>query len=160
MTTRIFVLCIALTALISCHSVDHKNTGNEGQLGVIVEVMPEGDSSYSINWKDTVGQSEGYNLTNRPSEVWCFIMDQDDTVGYYKGLSAPADYTYFSTTDTTVKVTFMIGPNIFSEQRNKGVPREAVIEFNPVDLNLKSGLRRPIGFVLTERQKLPLTSAL
>jgi hypothetical protein len=158
--TQTFILFIVLTALVSCHSVDKKKTGNKKQLQIVVEVVPESDSSYSISWRDTVGKSAGYGLTNRPTEVWCFVMDNSDTVGHYRGLSTPADYTYFSTTDTTVKVTFMIGPNIFSEQIGKGVAPEGVIEFNPVDLNLKSRLRQPVEFVLTERRKLPLTSAL
>lgn len=151
MTTRTFILCIVLTVFVSCQSVDEKNPVKKGKFGIVVEVIPEGENSYSISWKDTIGQNAGYHLINRPYEVWCFIMDLSDTVGYYRGLSTPADYTYFSTTDSTVKVTFMIGPNIFSEKRNKGVSTDAVIEYNPVDMDLKSGLRQPVEFVLTER---------
>jgi hypothetical protein len=149
-----------LTALISCQQVDKKNVGNKQQLRIVAEVVPEGDNSYSISWKDTVGKSAGYRPGDRPFEVWCFVMDNSDTVGYYRGLSTPADYTYFSTTDTIVKVTFMIGPNIFSKWGSNDRVPEAVIEFNPVTLNLKNTLRQPIELVLNESRKLPLTSAL
>lgn len=162
MITQSFILFIVLTAFISCHSVDKKDSGNKEKLSIVVEVVPEGDSSYSISWKDTLGQSAGYRFINRPYEVWCYVMDKSDTVGYYRGRSNPSDYTYFSTTDTTVNVTFMIGPNFFSEQRYKSITRdsETVIEFNPVILNLKSGVRKPIEFVLTAGRKLPLIAAL
>ncbi|MGZ8549438.1 MAG: hypothetical protein ACXWV2_02205 [Chitinophagaceae bacterium] len=151
-----------MAALISCGSVEQKNSGNKKNLKIIVEVVPEGDNSYSISWKDTVGQSAGYRLINRPSEVWCFVMDISDTVGYYRGLSTPADYTYFSTNDTAVNVVFLIGPAILSKQKDKSIQRESetVVEFNPITLDLKSKLRQPIEFVLKERRKLPLTSAL
>ena len=149
-----------MTAFISCQSIDKTNTGNKEKLGITVEVVPEGDSSYSISWKDTLGKSKGYGLDERPSEVWCFIVDNIDTVGHYRGLSTPTNYTYFLTKDTTVKVTFMIGPNVFSKHGHKGARAEEVIEFNPIDLNLKSRVRKPVEFVLTETRKLPLTSAL
>lgn len=158
--TQTFILFIVLSTLISYHRVDKKTSGNKENLGIVVEVVPEGDGSYSISWKDTVGQSAGYGLRDRPSEVWCFITDNNDTVGHYRGLSTPANYTYFSTTDTAVNVTFMIGPNIFSEQMNQSTNRavNTLVEFNPVTLSLKSRLRQPIEFVLTERRKLSLTS--
>jgi len=148
MTTQRFILFIVLTTLLGCHSVDRNSSRNKENLRIVVEVVPEGGSSYSISWKDTVGQSAGYALKDRPFEVWCFIKDNSDTVGHYRGLSTPTDYTYFSTTETAVKVTFMIGPNIFSEQINESTNRaaEKLVEFNPVTLSLKRRLRNQLNW--------------
>jgi hypothetical protein len=157
MKTQTAILFIFLTSLTSCQTQDKENHGNKKKLAILVEVTPEGDNSYTLTWKDTVGKNAGYGLINRTSEVWCFVVDKKDTVGYYKGLSTPADYTSFSTADTIVSVTFMIGPNIFStKNKNRNlIANERVIEFYPVPLNLKSKLSQPIEIILTEKLKHP-----
>lgn len=153
MTKQTIIIYIALAALASCKNTSENKLANKESLKIVIEVVPEGDSSFSISWKDTVGQSKGYKLRNRPSEIWCFVQAKDDTVGYYRGLSTPADFTYFTTRDTIVTVTFMIGPNIFSEQRNnsENTLQRTAIEFNPIHLNLKNAVRKPIELVLTKR---------
>lgn len=149
MTIQNFILFISLTAFTSCQSVEKRNIGYKKQFSIIVEVVPEGNHAYSISWKDTLGKGEGYGLNNRPYEVWCFIKNNSgDTLGHYRGLSTPTNYTYFSTSDTTVKVAFMIGPNIFSDQREKKISPESIIKFDPVVLNLRSNLRNPFEIVL------------
>jgi hypothetical protein len=156
------ILLLVLIALVSCNDTSDNKPADKESLKIVVEVVPEDDSSYSISWKDTIGQSRGYKLNDRPSEIWCFVQDKNDTVGYYRGLSTPADFTYFTTRDTLVTATFLIGPNIFSEQRssNENIVQETAIEFNPVSINLKNEVRKSIELVLTERRKLLLTEAL
>jgi hypothetical protein len=160
--TQAVILFFALIALVSCNDTSDNKPADKEILKIVVEVVPEDDSSYCIRWKDTIGQSRGYKLSNRPSEIWCFVQDKNDTVGYYRGLSTPTDFTCFTTRDTIVTATFMIGPNIFSEQGNRSekTVQETAIEFNPVSINLKNGVRKPIELVLTERRKLLLTERL
>lgn len=161
MTTQTIILSFVLAAL-SCQNSNRSKNAKYESFKIEVKVVPEGNNSYSITWNDTLGQSDGYKIDERPFEVWCFITDKTDTVGYYKGRSTPSDYTYFSTTDTNVTATFLIGPNVFSEQLSKSEKKiaDTLVEFNSISLNLKDSLRKPIKFVLPERRKLPLSSAL
>jgi hypothetical protein len=145
-----------LTWFVSCNSNDNTNKSGKSSLKITVEVLPEGDSSYSISWKDTVGQSKGYKINNRPFEVWCVLKDTKDTVGYYKGLSTPADFTYFSTTDFLITAIFMIGPNFFSdiiadERKMFYEGNKKIIEFNPITLDIKNDLRKTLEFILIEK---------
>jgi hypothetical protein len=153
MTTQAIIVFLTLIALVSCDNRTNNKPAYKQSTRIVVEVVPEDDTSYSISWQDTIGQSRGYTLINRPSEIWCFVQDKSDTVGYYRGLSTPAGFTYFSTKDTVVTATFMIGPNFFSEQRSdtESTVQEKPIEFVPVRLKLKNGTRKPFEFVLTER---------
>lgn len=153
MTTQAIISFFALIGFVSCNNTTNNKHEDKKSIEIVVEVVPEGDNSYSISWKDTIGKSRGYKLSNRPSEIWCLVQDNNDTVGYYRGLSTPADFTYFTTKDTMVTATFMIGPNIFSGQPNniKKSLQEKPVEFNPVHINLKNGVRKPIELVLTER---------
>ncbi len=151
------LILILLTAFVSCNKNKKPGIPLKTSLKLSVEIVPEGDSSYSITWKDTVGQSSGYSFHKRPREVWCILIDTKDTVGHYWGVSTPTNYTYFITTDSIITASFMIGPNIFSDdfqenKEKKGFEEwKRIIEFNPVQINIKNNLRKKLEFELMEK---------
>jgi hypothetical protein len=150
-------ILILLTVFVSCNTNKKPGKLPKADLKLSVEIIPEGDSSYSITWKDTVGQSRGYSFHKRPREVWCILTDAKDTAGHYWGVSTPTNYTYFITTDSVITASFMIGPNIFSDdfqenKEKKGFEEwKKIIEFNPVQINIKNNLRKKLEFELTEK---------
>ncbi len=157
MTTRTIIATFLLICFINCNRNDKTKKPEKASLKIAIEVIPENDSSYSISWEDTIGQSKGYNLLNRPFEVWCILKDTKNIVGYYKGLSTPSNFTYFTTKDSLIKVTFMIGPNFFSniiseeERKNIYERKVNVMEFNPINLNIKNDLRKTLKFIIMEK---------
>src|SRR4051812_21711468 len=129
-----FMSLIILLILISCNRTKaHKI--KEESMKISVQVARESDSSYYIKWEDTLGKSKGYELYNRPFEIWCVLTASHKIVGYYKGLSTPSNFAYFSTKDSITTAIFMIGPNIFSDLYWNGVTSkknekiESLIEF-------------------------------
>ena len=146
----ILFILIVLSIFISCRNVAAGRT--KMRLKILLQVVPEGDSSYSISWKDTLGLSRGYTLSNRPAELWCYLKSKNDTIGYYKGLSTPSDFTYFSTTDSIIKVSFILGYNIFSEKiiLDSIKSDEHLVHFEPIFINIKTDLRKDIDVVLTQ----------
>jgi hypothetical protein len=144
-----------IVCVFSCNVSDKKILSSKQQMRIKLEIIPEDyDSSYSITWNDTVGSYANYNLHNRPFEIWCFLIDKKDTVGSYKGISTPTNYTYFSTRDTSVIATFMIAANSFSdkllydelEKYNEGIKTR----FQPVTIDIKNNLRKKFELILTE----------
>ncbi len=140
-----------LTTLFSCDD-RNQTTNDKIKMKVTLELIPEDDSSYSLTWIDTIGLKNNDTEMDRPIELWCIVKNQNDTVGYYQGLSSPMNFTYFTTKDSIVDVFFMTGYNWFSEKvteeyvRINGKP----ITFAPIYINTKTDLRRKLEFVLIE----------
>ena len=89
------------------------------EIEVHLEFEPRG---YFISWNDTLCsefKSDWNYLQNRPYELYCHILNQErDTLGYYRGLSSPRQFTYFKTktnTDSIIDIEFSVGINHFSE---------------------------------------------
>ena len=65
------------------------------------------DDYYSIYWSvpliDSIAKAEG-ELPR--TELHCFVRDSSGVFGYYTGLSAPMQFCYFQTKDSTVEVFF------------------------------------------------------
>ncbi|GAA4374888.1 hypothetical protein GCM10023186_06930 [Hymenobacter koreensis] len=138
---------------------------------ILFEVIPEDyeRNLYSVEWKDTLGQSEGYqksNLIKRPKEVWCVITnDRKDTLGYYQGLSTAQTFASFQSKDTIVTLNFMTGLNFFTDKfaneqsmvdyektaRDYSMDNKLPIHFEPIQINLKSDLRKKIDIELKEK---------
>ena len=134
------------------------------------EIIPEDfeRNIYTVEWRDTLGQSEGYQgdkLIKRPKEVWCIVTnDNNDTLGYYRGLSTAQTYTEFQSKDTIVTLNFMIGLNFFTDKFENGQnmadyektawdyskTNKLPIVFETVRVNLKTELRKKFDIVLKE----------
>jgi len=143
---------LLLLSLISCNRTTRATEGKR-KLKLKIEVIPEDDSSYSINWIDTLGHSNSYTTLDRPIELWCLFKVDNDTVGYYKGLSSPRHFAYITTKDSIIQAEFMIEPNIFSQRMTEEIlnKNSKIIMFNPVDINIKKDIRKKLEFVLTEK---------
>ena len=130
-----------------------EENNKKATLKVVTEEVPEGDTSYYLTWKDTIGNSKNYSIFDRPTELWCLITNHGDTIGYYKGLSTPRALEYFSTNDSIVQVTFMVGPNVFSQRMTRQLLEKynEVVVFDPVEINIKRNLRKKMEFVLTQK---------
>ena len=157
-TFRLFVIIIGLTA---CNTEGYFKTQ---KLKIDFEVVPEGcipdgKNAYLISWKDTLGIKSGYNLISRPLELWCHIENiEKDTLGYYRGLSMPRNFTHFYTTDSIINVKFSIAFNFFTEVFSNEKKRKIFwekhqipVEFKPVQLNLEQQLRQKIEISLIEK---------
>ena len=145
-----YFLPVIIFLIISC------NQKHAAKLSIPITLLliPEDyDSSYSITWSDTLGQSKNYTTLNRPVEFWCDIMVGEDTVGYYHGLSMPRHFTYFHTSDSIIEVNFKIMPNMFSENMTEEIfdAYKKGITFQPIQINIKKDLRKEMKFVLTEK---------
>ena len=124
------------------------------ELPIKFTIIPENNSGlYYVEWKDTLGQAEGYNQMNRPIELWCIIKNQNkDTIGYYKGLSTPQKLAYFETKDTVITLEFKTGLNLFTEisyaqteEKNKSLwdlNVEKMTDFKPIKINIEKKLRQ------------------
>lgn len=160
---------LLLLALPGC--VEKTSTTQKSKLKLSFNVLPEdleGDI-YSIQWTDTLGQSEGYDskrFIKRPKEVWCVVTNEKkDTLGYYRGLSTAQDFVQFQSIDTVVILNFMIGLNFFSDKFGDGDNMEAYekaaqdysrenrlpVVFKPVPINLRTGLEKQHHMVLEEK---------
>ena len=150
---RIAIL-YCLVFFIGCNSANRQGNIQKRKVKIYVEIVPEGDNSYSISWKDTIGQSKGYKLYNRPSEIWCIVKDSKDTTGHYWGQSTPQSFTYFTTKDPIVTVTFLIGPNMFPGQfvnKDEITAGRKITEFNPIIFSTKNDLGKMLEFILVEK---------
>lgn len=144
---------------------------SKSRMQISFDVVPEDyeRNLYSVEWKDTLGQAEGYQgakILKRPKEVWCVITnDHKDTLGYYKGLSTAQTFTGFQSKDTIVTLNFMIGLNFFTDKfdngqsmadyekaaRNYSKDNKLPIVFEPIQLNLKTDLRKKYDIELKEQ---------
>lgn len=135
------------------------------------EVIPEDYERhvYVVDWKDTLGLSEGYqgkSFVKRPKEVWCVITNtENDTLGYYKGLSTAWTFSGFQSNDTIIYLNFMIGLNIFTDKFESAKSKEAYekmirayseknrlpLIFEPVRINLMTDLRKKYDLELMEK---------
>ena len=122
-----------------------------------------GRNLYYVEWTDTLGLSEGYlpdKILKRPKEIWCFVTNnQNDTLGYYHGLSMAQTFCYFQTTDSIVTLNFMIGLNMFPDKFENDTTgakayqeaNKTPIEFEPIEVNIKTDLRKEFEVELYEK---------
>lgn len=134
------ISCLLLLLLLGCA----QNYVQEEKLWLSYEVIPEGNNYYTINWKDTLGVSEGYHendlrFIKRPREVWCVVTSiTNDTLGYYRGLSTAQTFANFQTSDSVVKLNFMTGLNLFPDNyiEDKQEMRKYPIKYKPIIFNI------------------------
>jgi len=131
------------------------------------EIIPEDhDRNYfTVMWTDTLGLSEGYlpeKYPSRPKEIWCFVTNyENDTLGYYKGMSMPHRYCDFKSTDSIITLNFMIGLNILPGQFENDTTGKAAYlkdnltpkEFEPIRVNINTDLRQKFTVELKEKTK-------
>ncbi len=171
MRQLLYISLLIVLGFVSCVQKSNSTNNTKSKLKLTFEVIPEDfeNHSYSIEWKDTLGQSEGYignKWFKRPKEIWCIITNhQNDTLGYYRGLSTAQTFTYFQSTDTIVTLNFMIGLNFFSDKFGSGEDmvefennakqyskdNRMPIVFEPIQLNLKKDLRKKYDIELKEK---------
>lgn len=131
-----------------------------------IEIIPEfANGGYSLSWNDTLYQTQFRNdvffLENRPQELYCYVFNnKKDTLGFYRGLSSPRQWTYFQTrenTDSIINLKFLVGTNHFSEflfeQSQEYIEKfnennRERIEFKPIKVDLKTGLRKKLDIEL------------
>ncbi|WP_180268614.1 hypothetical protein [Maribacter sp. 6B07] len=131
-----------------------------------IEIIPEfANGGYSLSWNDTLYQTQFRNdvflLENRPQELYCYVFNnKKDTLGFYRGLSSPRQWTYFQTrenTDSIINLKFLVGTNHFSEflfeQSQEYIEKfnennRERIEFKPIKVDLKTDLRKKLDIEL------------
>ncbi|MEP2278252.1 hypothetical protein [Maribacter sp.] len=134
-------------------------------LEIYLEFEPGG---YVISWNDTLCSefnSDGNYLQKRPYELYCHIFNKEkDTLGYYRGLSSPRQFTYFQTkenTDSIIDLEFSVGINYFSEFlaeqsedyiNNLNKKFEERIEFKPIRVDLKTDLNKKLEIELINQK--------
>ena len=168
---QLYISLLIVLGLVNCGQKRNSTDNPASRLKLTFEVIPEDYEKhfYSIEWKDTLGQSEGYignKWFTRPKEIWCIITNhQNDTLGYYRGLSTAQTFAYFQSTDTLVTLNFMIGLNFFSDKFGSGEnmvefeknakqyskENRLPIVFEPIQLNLKTDLRKKYYIELKEK---------
>ncbi|WP_158638319.1 hypothetical protein [Panacibacter ginsenosidivorans] len=147
--------------VFSCEQTNTLSIKTKQKIKLTFEVIPEDydKNLFYVEWTDTLGQGKGYSIIKRPEELQCIIKNrQQDTLGYYIGLSTPQTFAFFQTTDTIITINFKIGINIFSEvfYSNDNIRREYLKkdsvpkELEPITINIKTDLRKKITVVLTE----------
>lgn len=156
---------LILIFMIGCSLHDNPRKLDIDKMNLEIELIPESyNGVYSISWNDTLCSefnSEWNYLQIRPYELYCYITNlNEDTLGYYCGLSSPRQFTYFQTKasdDSIVNANFFIGINHFSEfisvqtqeyidQFNK--INEGRIEFTQIRLNLNDVMRKKMEIEL------------
>jgi hypothetical protein len=171
MRSGYYIFLFILIGLLGCGQKSNSGGNTKSKMKLNFEVIPEDfeNNLYYVDWTDTLGQSEGYlgdKQIKRPKEVWCFITNNNrDTIGYYRGLSTAQTYAGFQSKDTIVTLHFMIGLNIFSDkfeqEQDRGEYEKSTqdyskdnklpINFEPIQINLKTDLHKKYGVVLKER---------
>ena len=125
---------------------------------------------YFISWNDTLCfefKSDWNYLQKRPYELYCHIFNKEnDTLGYYRGLSSPRQFTYFQTkknTDSIIDLEFSVGINHFSEFLDEqseeyinGFNEKFAerIEFKPIRVDLKTDLKKKIEIELVNKKTM------
>jgi hypothetical protein len=162
---RFYILTIYFSLLLlSCGQSTIKPDTTKKKMKLTYDVIPEDYDRhlYYVEWYDTLGKSEGYlpkKILRRPKEVWCTITNKNnDTLGYYHGLSMAQTFAYFQTTDTVVTFNFRTGLNMFSDKldddkegRKYWEANRIPIEFKPVNFNIKADLKRKFEIELKEK---------
>ena len=162
MTRRIFIVILVVVAFFGCKQT---SSPEKTKIQLKYEIIPEDyeRNLYYVDWTDTLGLSEGYlpdKILKRPKEIWCLVTNnQNDTLGYYHGLSMAQTFCYFQTTDSIVNLNFMIGLNMFPDKfENDTAGAKAYwetnkipIEFEPVNVNIKYELRKEFEIELNEK---------
>lgn len=171
MRPKFYISLLIVLGLFSCGQKTNSTDMSKSRMQISFDVVPEDyeRNLYSVEWKDTLGQAEGYQgakILKRPKEVWCVITnDHKDTLGYYKGLSTAQTFTGFQSKDTIVTLNFMIGLNFFTDKfdngqsmadyekaaRNYSKDNKLPIVFEPIQLNLKTDLRKKYDIELKEQ---------
>jgi hypothetical protein len=157
-----FITFLFLLTILSCGQTNNSGVKPKEKIKLTFDVIPEDydKNLYFVEWIDTLGQSKGFDKIKRPEEIQCVIKNKNqDTLGYYLGLSTPQTFAYFQTVDTSVTLNFKISINIFSEafNNNDNIRREYLkkdsipIELEPVTVNIKKGLRKKMTMVLKEK---------
>lgn len=139
---------------------------NVDKMNLGIKIVPEfGDNGYSLSWNDTLCSAfkfEWNYLQLRPYELYCYITNNNqDTLGYYRGLSTPRQFAYFETKireDSIINVDFSIGINHFSEFLSEQTPKyinqfnennKERIVFERLVFNLNKDVRKKIALELT-----------
>jgi hypothetical protein len=170
---RIYIVLFFLTVIYGCKFQGKSENIEKTKMSLSFQIIPEDyeRNIYSIEWNDTLGLSEGYmknkiKWLKRPQEVWCIITNRNnDTLGYYQGLSTAQTFTYFQTTDTTVILNFMIGLNFFTDKHEDVIDKDAYlkvaqdyskehnlpIEFEPIEFDMKTELRQDFKIELKQK---------
>ena len=153
---RLLCIIVISSIFVSCSNKTEQQEFKD--LTLNLEITPEfKNGGFSISWDDTLGskfsKSKRY-LEIRPLELYCYIQNKNsDTLGYYKGLSSPRQWTYFQTkdNDSIIYLNFSIGINHFSTHlanqteeyinnfNNKLSTRP---NFKTIKLNINSALRK------------------
>lgn len=165
-------VCINIVILLfffSCRETDHSVEKVKTKLTYEVFSEDYERKLYTVQWKDTLGQMEGYvddKWLKRPKEIWCIVTNnKNDTLDYYMGLSTAQDFLTFESSDTIVTFNFMIGLNFFSDKFGSGKDmtefennarqysknNKLPIKFEPFTFNLKTNLRKKIDIELKEK---------
>uniref|UniRef100_UPI00404A8B04 hypothetical protein n=1 Tax=Flavobacterium sp. TaxID=239 RepID=UPI00404A8B04 len=142
---------------------------NIDRMKVDIEMYLEFEpGGYFISWNDTLCseyKSDWNYLQKRPYELYCHIFNKErDTLGYYRGLSSPRQFTYFQTkpnTDSIIDLEFSVGINHFSEflaeQSEEYINSfnekfEERIEFKPIRVDLKTDLKKKLEIELVNKK--------
>ena len=169
MRPTFYIKFLIAFGLISCGKTN--NTTEKVKTKLTFEVVPEDyeRNLFTVTWSDTLGQAEGYvdhKWFTRPKEIWCIITNnKKDTLGYYRGLSTAQTYAAFESIDTVVTLNFMMGLNFFSDRfgtgknmnnfeknaRDYSKINKLPLVFEPLQINLKTDLRKKIEIVLEEK---------
>jgi hypothetical protein len=171
MRPQFFISLLIVLGLFSCRQKSNSTDNSKSRMKISFDIIPEDyeRNLYSVEWKDTLGQAEGYKgnkLIKRPKEVWCVITnDRKDTLGYYQGLSTAQTFAGFQSKDTIVTLNFMIGLNFFTDKFDSGKSiadyekaahdyskdNKLPIVFEPIQINLKTDLRKKYDIELKEK---------
>ncbi len=169
MKSSFYINILILLFFSGCRQTDH--SVEKVKTRVTFEVLPEDyeRKSYTVQWKDTLGQKEGYvegKWLRRPKEIWCIVTNsKKDTLDYYMGLSTAQDFLTFESSDTIITLNFMIGLNFFSDKfgtgenmkefennaRQYSKDNRLPIVFEPIVLSLKTDTRKKYDIELKEK---------
>lgn len=161
----IYILILAV--LFGCS--DSREKLNIDRMKMDIEMYLEFEpGGYYISWNDTLCSefnSDWNYLQKRPYELYCHIFNtKRDTLGYYRGLSSPRQFTYFQTKqnwDSIIDLEFSVGINHFSEflaeQSEDYIESfnerfDERIEFKPVRVNLRTDLNKKKEIELINRK--------
>jgi hypothetical protein len=163
--------CALLTLVVlltACSCSGKSEPHNEDKMMLDIEIIPEfPDGAYTLSWNDTLCASFSRDhryLEKRPRELHCYILNsKGDTLGYYRGLSSPRQWTYFRTTDASdsvISLIFSIGVNQFStflsEQTDEYIDRFNQSIGNPTTFKT---VMVNINSALHVKKKIELTNA-
>jgi hypothetical protein len=171
MKPQLVIVYLLVLGLSNCKQKDSSLAEVKSTMKLTFEVIPEDfeRNLFYVEWEDTLGLAENYRgdrFLQRPKEVWCVITNErKTTLGYYKGLSTAQTLVYFQSKDTIVTLNFMIGLNFFTDKfessknmkeyeqmaRDYSKDNALPVEFEPVKVNLKAGLRKKYTVELKEK---------